>query len=206
MSVQRKHVVLAGDSIFDNDGYVRSGEPGVIEQLRRSMPTGWSAYKIAVDGDCIRDVSAQLGELPAQTTDLVLSVGGNDMIGHSHLMGQVRELSDLPDILDAAKADFACQYGALIERLCALPMRIMVCTVYTAIPFKELQFRAFAPAAIAAFNDVIAEEAGRRGIPVLRLEAICTEHGDFSEHSPIEPSAAGGQKIVDALLRHLQAA
>lgn len=49
MSAQ--HIVLAGDSIFDNGGYV-PGEPCVTEQSQAVIPTGWAASRIAVDGDC----------------------------------------------------------------------------------------------------------------------------------------------------------
>src|SRR5215510_7733026 len=98
MAAEPKHVVLAGDSIFDNDVYVL-GEPGVIEQMRRALPAGWSAFKIAVDGDCIRDVPAQLSRLPTHATDLVLSIGGNDMIGYSHILSDVQDPGALPSML-----------------------------------------------------------------------------------------------------------
>ena len=41
------HVVLLGDSIFDNALYVPGG-PAVIDQLRRELPAGWSATLLAV--------------------------------------------------------------------------------------------------------------------------------------------------------------
>ena len=72
-----RRLVLAGDSIFDNDGYVY-GAAGVIEQLRKTLPAHCSATKIAVDGDCIRHVDRQLSGLPTNATDLIVSVGGND--------------------------------------------------------------------------------------------------------------------------------
>jgi hypothetical protein len=202
MSPQPKHVVLAGDSIFDNDAYVM-GDLGVIEQMRRSIPAGWSAFKIAVDGDCIRDVPAQLADLPTHATDLVLSVGGNDMLGYAHILGQVRDVRDLPSLIATPLESFASAYAALLDTLAALPLRVTVCTVYTAIPFEEPDFRAFAPVAIAVFNQVIVAEAGKRGMPVVGLEQICTAEEDFSATSPIEPSTIGGQKIVSALIRQL---
>ncbi len=61
-----KHIVLAGDSIFDNDGYV-IGEAGVIEQMRMSLPSEWSTSKVAVDGDCFRHVSDQIRNLTDRT-------------------------------------------------------------------------------------------------------------------------------------------
>jgi hypothetical protein len=203
MSSDPIHVVLVGDSIFDNDTYVL-GEPGVIEQMRRSIPNGWSAFKIAVDGDCIGDVASQLEKLPTHATDIVLSVGGNDMIGYSHLLSEIQDPRGLPTLLATPRADFAEKYAELLETLMLLPTRLTVCTVYTAIPFQEPEFREYARAAITAFNEAILEEADKRGIPVVRLERICTEDEDFSAVSPIEPSAVGGQKIVDALIQQLQ--
>jgi len=204
MAAEPRHVVLAGDSIFDNDVYVL-GEPGVIEQMRKALPHAWSAFKIAVDGDCIRDVHAQLLRLPTHATDLVLSIGGNDMIGYSHLLGEVRDPDALPAILAGPLAEFAEAYGRLLETLAKLPVKTLVCTVYTAVPFAEPLFRRFAPVAISAFNEIICREAGQRGMDIVRLEAVCTEEGDFSAVSPIEPSSAGGRKIVAAILDHLGA-
>ena len=43
------HIVLLGDSIFDNARYVPD-RPPVIEQLRRSLPPGWRASLLAADG------------------------------------------------------------------------------------------------------------------------------------------------------------
>ena len=87
--MQDKHLVLAGDSIFDNDSYVL-GEAGVIEQLRSSIPKTWSASKVAVDGDCIHHVKGQIAGLPTHTTDLIVSVGGNDALSHSSLLSKNR--------------------------------------------------------------------------------------------------------------------
>jgi lysophospholipase L1-like esterase len=200
-----RHIVLAGDSIFDNDGYVL-GEPGVIEQMRRALPKGWSAFKIAVDGDVIADVERQVESLPTHATDLVVSVGGNDALGYSELLNQVRSPADIARVIRPAVAEFSEEYGAMLELLKALPVRLYVCTIYTAIPFTEPLFRAYAPLGIAAFNDAIIAEASKRGVPVLRLDQVCTEADDFAAVSPIEPSAKGGQKIVNHILATLAAA
>lgn len=42
------HVVLLGDSIFDNLKYVQP-EPDVVSQLREVLPAGWKASLRAVD-------------------------------------------------------------------------------------------------------------------------------------------------------------
>lgn len=198
-----RHIVLAGDSIFDNDIYVL-GEPGVIEQLRTSIPDDWSAYKIAVDGDCIRDIRAQLKGLPSHATDLIVSVGGNDVLHYADLLQKVTQLSDLPGLLTAPLAAFRAEYGQMLQLAKGTGLKTSVCTIYTAVPFEEILFRQYAPIAIAEFNRVILEEAGKLGLPVIRLEEVCTREEDYSKVSPIEPSAIGGQKIVDHLIETLR--
>jgi hypothetical protein len=43
------HIVLLGDSIFDNGRYTMGG-PDVISQVRQLLPVGWQASLLAVDG------------------------------------------------------------------------------------------------------------------------------------------------------------
>lgn len=50
------HVVLLGDSIFDNAAYVASG-PDVIRQLRQCLPESWRASLRTIDGAEIADVA-----------------------------------------------------------------------------------------------------------------------------------------------------
>ena len=45
-----KHIILAGDSVFDNRTYVRVGEPDVRNQLADLLDDGDKATLIAVDG------------------------------------------------------------------------------------------------------------------------------------------------------------
>jgi hypothetical protein len=57
------HIVLLGDSIFDNASYV-PGKPAVIEQLRHRLPGNCEATLLAVDGDVTSDVMGQTDRLP----------------------------------------------------------------------------------------------------------------------------------------------
>src|SRR5690348_7040471 len=79
------HVILLGDSIFDNAAYVPD-RPPVIEQLQRSLPPGWRASLLAVDGDVVSGVAAQMRRLPADATHLFVSAGGNDALGESSIL------------------------------------------------------------------------------------------------------------------------
>lgn len=199
-----KHITLAGDSIFDNDGYVPN-EPGVIEQLRKSIPSDWSANKIAVDGDCIRHVYSRVENFPNYITDLVLSIGGNDALGYSSILNEAKSLSDIPNLAAKPASEFRQNYRALLEHLITLKTKVHVCTIYTAVPFEDPQWRQFVPIALNMFNFIIKEEAAKKSIGVIEIDKVCTEEKDYSKASPIEPSAIGGQKIVDAIIKHLKA-
>jgi hypothetical protein len=53
---------------------------------------------------------------------------------------------------------------------------------------------------LSLFNDVIVREAIRHRSTMLDLRAVLTEAGDYSPISPIEPSAAGGEKLAGRLV------
>ncbi len=199
-----KHIALAGDSIFDNDGYVPN-DPGVIEQLRKSIPDNWSALKIAVDGDCIRHVYSRVETLPTHLTDMVLSIGGNDALGYSDFLNQAKSIQDIPDLVAGPAAEFKENYKTLLTHLNSLTPNLHVCAIYTAVPFEDPVWRQLVPLALKIFNQVIKEEAAALGIGVIEIDKVCTNDEDYSKASPIEPSAIGGQKIVDAIIRHLKA-
>lgn len=195
-----EHVILLGDSIFDNASYVPGGSP-VIHQLASALPAGWRATLLAIDGATIESAHAQFFRLPVDATHLVLSAGGNDALQYYPMI--VDELpTTFPEALrglDAIAARFRPGYRKLLERALGFHRPTVVCTIYDAVPDLDPAARA----ALCVFNDVILREAARAGVPVIDLRLICTERGDYSTLSPIEPSAAGGEKIARAIARLL---
>jgi hypothetical protein len=191
------HVVLLGDSIFDNERYVPGG-PAVIEQLRAHLPAGWRATLLAVDGAVTTDVEAQLARRPADATHFVVSAGGNDALGSSNLVREV----NLPategfEALAEVQAEFRRDYRAMLAAVLAVGKPAAVCTVYDAIPVLSPPERA----GLSVFNDVIVREAAGAGLPILDLRRICDRAADYSDLSPIEPSRVGGSKIAAAIAR-----
>jgi hypothetical protein len=192
------HVVLLGDSIFDNAAYVPGG-PAVIEQVQRGLPPGWTATLLAVDGHTVADLAAQLGRLPAGATHLVVSAGGNDALGAMWLLaeraGTVREALG---VVAATLGKFRDLYTTMLAKVLSLGKPTCVCTVYDSIPalLGPAEF-----AALSGFNDVISRAAVKARIPLVDLRLICDHPGDYSPLSPIEPSSAGGAKIADAICR-----
>jgi hypothetical protein len=192
------HVVLLGDSIFDNARYVPGG-PSVIDHLRRCLPAGWRASLLGRDGAGTVEVPRQLAQVPADASHLILSVGGNDALDHSGLIlhepaaSFAEVLSRLLDIQEQFRQD----YRGVLRALLNLGKPAAVCTVYDAIPGLEPAERA----GLSLFNDVILREAFRAGIPVIDLRLVCTEAADYAGSSPIEPSAVGGGKIARVVAR-----
>jgi len=72
-------IALLGDSIFDNSAYTKGGG-NVLTHLQRQLPPGWHATLNALDGSFIDDVPAQLANLPSETTHLIVSAGGNNVL------------------------------------------------------------------------------------------------------------------------------
>jgi hypothetical protein len=77
------HIVLLGDSTFDNHDYVDGGSD-VITHLRECLGSEWDATLLAVDGAKVESVLWQLNNLPHDATHLVLSVGGNNALSHRY--------------------------------------------------------------------------------------------------------------------------
>lgn len=191
------HIVLLGDSIFDNGAYV-GGAPDVVRQLRATLPDGWRATLLAVDGAVVDSVQRQLGRLPPDASLLVISAGGNDALGDSHLLDQqAGSVAEALMVLSEAQRAFADRYQAMLEAVAASGLPTALCTIYDA-NFPELEGRAIR-AGLALFNDVITRAAFRRGLPLIDLRLICCEPQDYA--NPIEPSEQGGDKIARAIAR-----
>lgn len=69
------HIVLLGDSVFDNAAYVGRGQE-LLDKLRSHLEPGWQATLLARDGAVIADVRRQAEQLPSGTTHLIISAGG----------------------------------------------------------------------------------------------------------------------------------
>jgi lysophospholipase L1-like esterase len=190
------HVVLLGDSIFDNAAYVGGG-PDVVRQLQDRLPQGWRAGLAAIDGSTISDIDDQLGQLPAGTTHLVISIGGNDALGQAAILGapSVSVADTMLQLADIQQA-FRAEYSEMIEAVLRLNLPTAICTIYDPRYPDPIQ-RRVATTALAVLNDCILREAASRGLPLIDLRVVCNEDADFA--NPIEPSVQGGAKIATAI-------
>lgn len=191
------HIVLLGDSVFDNGDYVGS-DPDVVSHLRAMMPDDWQATLAAVDGNLVEQVSGQLAKAPADATHLVISAGGNNAIMNADILGL--KANSAAEVFDAQAnriGDFEAQYREMLKAVLAKNLPTVVSTIYYP-NFTDSFMQKIATAALSAFNDAIIRQAVSNGLPVLDMRLICREKSDYANE--IEPSGEGGRKIAAKIL------
>lgn len=195
------HVVLLGDSIFDNKSYV-GHEDEVIVQLKDVLrPQRRTATLLAVDGAMIDSVPHQLKQLPDNASHLVLSVGGNNVLSHMAMLNEpAASTGEVLLKMWALMDGFQQAYQRLLRQLLAYHLPLTLCTIYNP-RFPEPMTQRVAMTALCVFNDVVLREAFAAGMPVIDLRLVCTEDADYA--NPIEPSSIGGAKIVKTIQRVL---
>lgn len=193
-----KHIVLLGDSIFDNAAYVNGGLD-VIAHLRRQIPSEWKASLRAVDGSIVEGVQKQTFDLPGDATHLIVSAGGNDALLNADILQQKAESSAevLNKLADVA-SEFEYHYREMLEAVLSLQKATAVCTIYYP-RMPEPFVQKIAVAALTIFNDAIIRQAFSAGIPLIDLRLVCNEDSDYANE--IEPSEAGSKKIASAIAR-----
>lgn len=194
------HVVLLGDSVFDNSAYVRGG-PDVVRQMRERLPGGWQATLAAVDGNVMGDIPRQIARIPADASHLVVSIGGNDALRHVGIFtAAAGSMTEALARLAGIRERFQLDYRATLDALLARRLPTAVCTIYEA-RFPDPDLRRVAATALTLLNDAITREAFARGVPLIDLRLVCDDDADFA--NPIEPSVRGGEKITAAIAKLL---
>lgn len=191
------HVVLLGDSIFDNRRYTAGG-PAVIDQVSALLPPGCRASLLAVDGAVLAHVPGQVARLPRDATHLVLSAGGNDALHQASIFdtavsSTAQALWSLADIADG----FAVSHRTAVEACLRPGLPLTLCTIYNG-RFPDPSYQRLVSVALMVFNDAILRIAIEQALPVIDLRAICSKPEDYA--NPIEPSSVGGEKIARAIV------
>jgi hypothetical protein len=191
------HIVLLGDSIFDNRAYT-GGEPDVVGHLRAIVPAPWKATLCAVDGATTAGLRAQLSRVPADASHAVVSIGGNDALMNRDLLSRpVSSTRATLALFGARVAQFESAYRAAVDAVLALGRETTICTIYNGN--LDPDEAGVARVALTTFNDVILRVAFEHGLSVIDLRLVCNEPADYA--NPIEPSGRGGRKIAGAIAR-----
>ena len=198
MAQTAAHIVLLGDSIFDNAAYTQ-GEPDVVAHLRTLLPAGARATLLAQDGATTRSMDTQRARIPGDATHLVISIGGNDALGHLDLLdAPVTSTADALDAFDECVTAFEMGYRLAVEPLFARSLQPTLCAIYNGA-FEDPRLARRARVALMMFNDVILRVAFEHQGSMIDLRLVCSEATDYA--NAIEPSGPGGLKIAKAILR-----
>jgi len=191
------HIVLLGDSIFDNKAYT-GGEPDVVTHLTQMIPSPWRATLHAVDGATTNELKSQCPRVPSDASHVVVSIGGNDAIMNSDLLATaVSSTAESLSLFSERVSLFESRYRAAMGRVQALGVPITTCTVYNGCFPPDLAEPT--RVALMLFNDVILRVAFEGQFTVLDLRSVCRDPSDYA--NPIEPSGSGGHKIAGAIAR-----
>ncbi len=208
-----KHIVLLGDSIFDNSPYVDPGELDVPNQLRTLVKSDCKVTHLAVDGHVISDIRNQLRSLPSDATHLFVSVGGNDGLGHLSIFNEpVDTIGDALQKMYLVGESFQKSYSEMVDLILSHNFPTTFCSIYyprfhsrslnRVVSYLSMMansetLQQMAMAAETIFNDIITFEIFKRKLPLIDLRVLCDEDQDFA--NPIEPSCIGGLKIANKI-------
>ena len=211
------HVVLLGDSVFDNTRYVEKtlhspGGPDVLDHIGSLLPEGWSATSCAYDGGTTHSLAYHLKDIPDGANHLVVSVGGNDALGASRLLDvnitqppkkskpqKIMFFQIAMRLLQKEVARFAENYQKALDEVLDYGLPVTVCTIYN--PDYGDGVSDVVAMALSAYNDVILRYALAHGLDVFELRDVVNVPSDFT--ASIEPSVTGGWKIAAAIMDHV---
>jgi len=186
-----KNYVLMGDSILNNVSYVPSGKN--IEALLKKQAPDDNVINLAKNDTTMTQIPPQidnLRELDAKYNDsntiIFLSVGGNDILA-------TYERNETPDFDDMIKE----KYKKLVDsiKIVAPEAKLYLLDLYFPRNKENQQFWPV----ITEWNNKLTTFALNNNASIFKVSSILTEPDDFT--NKVEPSAIGGQKIVDAMLK-----
>ena len=169
-----KHIVLLGDSIFDNCSYINSAELDVPNQLRSIVGHRARVTNLAVDGHKIGHVKSQLNKLPPSATNLFVSVGGNDGLGYLSIFNShVNTVGEALQQMYRVGNNFKKRYSEMVDLVLSYNMPTAFCSIYyprfdsrslgriqdyMSVLSNGTEVQEMAMAAETVFNDIITYE------------------------------------------------
>ena len=172
------HIVLLGDSIFDNQSYT-AGEPDVVSHLNQLLRSPWQATLCAVDGATTNELKSQCRRVPSDASHVVVSIGGNDALMSSDLLATpVASTAESLALFNERISVFEAQYRAALGRVQALGLPITTCTIYNG-HFPQ-DHAGVTRIALMLINDAILRLAFEHQCDVIDLRSVCNDPEDFT--------------------------
>jgi hypothetical protein len=194
------HLVLLGDSVFDNASYVPPGRT-VLDALRDRLGSVWELTLLAQDGSTIDEIERQLLAVPSDATHLVLSTGGNDVLAQGGILSErTATVGEALWRLGQLAEDFTRRYRSMLRKVRGRGLPITVCTIYGG-SFSDEHLQLVTGTALAVFDDALVRSVRAAGLPLIELRDVCTDPEDYV--GQIEPSARGSERIAGAIVEAL---
>ena len=182
-TLNKKTIILLGDSVFNNNSYVEKGK-AVNELLQKTADENTTIICLARNDSTINNIYQQLENVNIDLNDklitVFLSVGGNDIM-------KLQE-QNLYDTFE--------KYNTLIG------------AITTKLPnVKLVLLNIYYPANTSKYDSLIDKwntnihleyESNNKNIYILDLASLLKEPSDFV--FDIEPSITGGEKIAHKIL------
>jgi lysophospholipase L1-like esterase len=182
-SLNKKTIILLGDSVFNNNSYVEKGK-AVNELLQKTADKNTTIISLARNDSTINNVYQQLEnvniDLNDNLTTVFLSVGGNDIMN-------MREKN-----IDDTFEKYKTLIGAITTKLSNV--KLVLLNVY--YPPNASKYAS----SIEKWNTNLnlEYEQNDKNIYILNLANLLKEPSDFV--FDIEPSITGGEKIANKIL------
>ena len=183
-SINKKNIILLGDSILNNSNYVNPGES--VSDLIKSKG-GINIMNVAIDKSKIKDINKQLNRIPSSynksNTYIFLSVGGNDILNlPSQNDEQINEL--FKEYLKNIKA---------IKNKFPKSKIIAVNIYHPPSSYYKMYYNS-----IDLWNKLLKQNTFE-GYNVLNIDEIIKSNNDLVNE--IEPSKQGSIKIANAIVK-----
>lgn len=187
-SINKKNIILLGDSILNNSNYVNPGES--VSDLIKSKG-GINIMNVAIDKSKIKDINKQLIRIPSNynnsNTYIFISVGGNDILNFpSQNDEQINEKINeiFKEYLKNVKA---------IKNKFPKSKIIAVNIYYPPSSYYKMYYNS-----IDLWNKLLKQNTFE-GYNVLNIDEIIKSNNDLMNE--IEPSKQGSIKIANAIMK-----
>ena len=186
----KSNIILFGDSMLNNTTYIDidsnnndNSVPGLIKQQTEA-----NLLNYAKDGATIEDCYSQFHVLSTTPTNatIFISAGGNDIINEN-----------INNVVDNSFVSSLFQkYSKMVLQIKDKFPNATICLLNIYKPVKPRYKRL--SDSIDQWNSLIEQFAQKNGFKIIQTNKLLTTESDFIYD--YEPSATGGQKIVDAIL------
>lgn len=184
-------ILLLGDSILNNEAYVKNGK-SIVNLLKEKSDQEVDSY--AVNNASIIDIYQQLNNVPLdlndENTSLFLSVGGNDIL--TTFEDEIQNENDG----DRLKPIFNA-YKKLVTSIQTKMNKVGKITLLNLYYPTNMKYQQYKPI-LEEWNRLLDQYTREKNLNILRLNYLLTQSTDFS--LSIEPSESGGMKIADNII------